>query len=62
MTETQKKMMEALGIESLKKPKPMSIIYISREEFSLLDATASDTIYYVTENNGTVTMIKGENK
>lgn len=44
------------------KPKQPEIVNISREDFNLLDALTDNTIYYVTEKNGTITMIKGENR
>lgn len=46
----------------LPKPKQPEIINISREDFYLLDATADNTIYYITEPDGTVTVKKGDNR
>ena len=56
------RLMKLNHIESMDKPKSVEIIHISREDFDLMDATKDNTIYYIAENNGTVTMIKGDNK
>lgn len=58
----RKEMMRRAGVDSLVKKLSVDIIHITREDFSLLDATAENTIYYIAEPNGSVTMIKGENK
>lgn len=60
----QEKLMRLNGVKSLTKPKEKQtrVTYLSREDFNLLDATDSNTIYYVTEINGTMTMIKGDNR
>lgn len=36
--------------------------YISREDFNLLDAQDDHTLYYILEEDGTTTMLKGENR
>lgn len=60
----QEKLMRLNGVKSLTKPKEKQarITYLSREDFNLLDAADSNTIYYVAEINGTMTMIKGDNR
>lgn len=65
MSDKLKKLMRLNGIDSMKKPKEEQqtrTVYLSREDFNLLDATETNTIYYVTEPNGNVTMMKGDNK
>lgn len=64
MTERQINRLNALGLNRTDfEPKPTErIVHISREDFSLLDATETDTVYYIAEDNGTVTMIKGDNR
>lgn len=41
-------------------PQQPQVEYISREDFDLLDITYSDTMYYITEENGMITMKRGE--
>ena len=41
---------------------PPNIVHINREDFNLLDATNSNTIYYIAEPDHTITMIKGDNR
>ena len=36
--------------------------YITREDFDLLDAQDDHTLYYILEEDGTTTMLKGENR
>lgn len=59
MTETQKRMMERAGVKSLSKPIPKTVD-ISRLEFDLLDMTYADTEYHIIEENGVITVVKGE--
>lgn len=63
--------MRAIDIERIKahglnvddfEPKKNQIVNLSREDFNLLDATEDGTIYYIAEENGTVTMYKGDNR
>lgn len=35
--------------------------YITREDFNLLDAQDDNTLYYIQEEDGSTTMVKGEN-
>lgn len=45
------------------KPEPkLNIVQMTREDFNLLDATDFNTVYYVTETDGTMTMMKGDNR
>lgn len=64
MTERQIKRLNALGLNrtDFEPKKSERIVHISREDFSLLDATADNTIYYIVETDGSVTMIKGDNR
>lgn len=62
---SRESMMKRMGLSEkdfLPKPKQPEIINISREDFDLLDATADNTIYYITEPSGTVTVKKGDNR
>lgn len=36
--------------------------YITREDFDLLDAQDDNTLYYIQEEDGSTTMVKGENR
>lgn len=38
------------------------VVSITREEFDLLDSTQENTVYYIAEKDGTLTMKKGDNK
>lgn len=61
----KEKLMRLNGVKSLTKPKENQqtrTVYLSREDFNLLDVTDSNTIYYVSEINGMMTMIKGDNR
>lgn len=64
MTDTQKRLMAFNKVKSIDKPKPVqpNVVYLSREDFDLLDVTTADTVYYVTEPNGNVTMMRGDNR
>lgn len=63
MRSRTKAMLEKLGLrEADFEPKKDAIVYISREDFNLMDALTDGTIYYVSENNGSMTIVKGENK
>lgn len=47
------------------KPQPpkketLEVIRITREDFDLLDVTYKGNIYYITEEDGTITMTEGE--
>lgn len=62
---SRESMMNKLGLTAEDfepKPKQPEIISISREDFGLLDATADNTIYYIAEPDGTVTVKKGDNR
>lgn len=62
---SRESMMQKMGLKPEDfepKPKQPEIINISREDFNLLDATADNTIYYITEPSGTVTVKKGDNR
>lgn len=62
MTESQKKLLEAVGgkVEDTKPRKEPKIVHIDRTNFDLLDMTYNDTTYYISEENGTITIVKGE--
>lgn len=53
-------LMRLNGVKSLKKPDPVKTERISREDFDLLDVQDENTIYYIIEDNGQVTVKKGE--
>ena len=44
------------------KPKAPEIVNISREEFNLLDAEEDNVIYYITEEDETITIKRGVNE
>lgn len=56
------KIEELLKRNNIKEPteKNEPIKRISREEFDLLDVTYSETIYYITEIDGSITIKEGE--
>lgn len=56
----EEKMMQRQGVESLRKPEAAENVNISREDFELLDVE-QDVIYYIFEDDGSVTIRKGVN-
>lgn len=63
MDERQRRIIEKLGLKEKEfEPKPKeSTIEISREDFDLLDVE-EEVIYHIVEEDGTITIRKGENK
>lgn len=43
-------------------PKKKESVNISREDFDLLDAEEDGVIYYITEEDGSITMKRGANE
>lgn len=54
-------LMQKNHIKSVKEHKVLTE-EITREEFDLLDMQDDNTIYYILEDDGTITIVKGENK
>ena len=59
--EIRSKMEEARRAIERSKPVLLQTQYITREDFNLLDAQDDHTLYYILEEDGTTTMLKGEN-
>lgn len=63
MNERQKRIAQKLGLaeDQFEKKSTPAIIEISREDFELLDVE-QDATYHIIEDDGTITIRKGENK
>lgn len=61
MNDIERKMAERAGLtEEDFKPKKQEVTRISREDFDLLDVTYKETVYFIVEADGTITMTQGE--
>lgn len=60
---SRESMMRKLGLtesDFKAKPKPMEVVEITREDFDLLEIE-QEVIYYIFEEDGSITVRKGEN-
>lgn len=64
MDDRMKEKLLKVGItpDSFEPKKEPLTIEISREDFDLLDVETDGTIYHIVENDGTITIKKGENR
>lgn len=56
----KERLMKLNKVTTIKKPIQPTTIHISRFEFDLLEMTYADTTYLITEDDGTITTVKGE--